>query len=127
VDALELVWEGRAQLETVPEALAMLKAMQPVSQEPIAYFDFQGKGFRWAQSVSIGEVPMIVKVEPMPLYSAPTHIGNVDSLYTSQERVKKLEENVQMLLYALEEISSMAGKSARAIARAAMLAMEKQT
>jgi hypothetical protein len=41
VEALELVWEGRAQLETVPEALAMLKAMQPVSQEPVPLSEWE--------------------------------------------------------------------------------------
>ena len=41
----------------------------PAAQEPVAYFDFQEKGFRWANHMSIGKVPVAVRVEAMPLYA----------------------------------------------------------
>jgi hypothetical protein len=39
--------------------------------EPIAYYDFQERGFYWANNVVHGPVPVTVKVDPMPLYAAP--------------------------------------------------------
>lgn len=38
-------------------------------QEPVAYFNFQEHGFYWAQNTKIGDVPVSIKVAPMPLYS----------------------------------------------------------
>jgi hypothetical protein len=40
-------------------------------QEPVAYYDFQERGFYWANNVVHGPVPVSVKVDPMPLYAAP--------------------------------------------------------
>ncbi len=42
--------------------------------------------------------------EQLDAFVAAIHIGNSDSLYTSQERVQKLEKSNQMLLEALKEI-----------------------
>lgn len=44
-------------------------------QEPIAYFDFQNKGFRWASHTFIDPVPVSVNIEPMKLYAAPQQIN----------------------------------------------------
>ena len=86
-----------------PEQLdAFVAAIRGKPAEPIAHFDFQKNRFRWATTTSIGPVPVSVRVEPMALYSAPTHIENVDSVCTSQERVQKLEKSNQMLLEALK-------------------------
>lgn len=42
-----------------------------VEQEPMAYFDFQERGFYWASNTSIDPVPVSIRVEPMALYTAP--------------------------------------------------------
>jgi len=44
---------------------------QQLTTEPVAFYDFQEKGFYWSSKTSIGKVPVSVKVEPMPLYAHP--------------------------------------------------------
>jgi hypothetical protein len=39
-------------------------------QEPVAFFDPQGKGFYWAKPTKI-TAPVTVDVEPLPLYTTP--------------------------------------------------------
>ena len=39
-------------------------------QEPVAYFDPQGRGFYWAKPTQI-DAPTIVDVPHLPLYTAP--------------------------------------------------------
>jgi hypothetical protein len=46
-------------------------ASQPAPvQEPVAFFDPQGKGFYWAKPTKI-TAPVTVDVEPLPLYTTP--------------------------------------------------------
>jgi len=39
-------------------------------QEPVAFFDPQGKGFYWAKPTKI-TAPVTIDVEPLPLYTTP--------------------------------------------------------
>jgi hypothetical protein len=58
-------------------------APQP-AQQPVAFYDFQKHGFRWADNTVVGQVPVAVMVEPMALYAAPApqpgHIVGVDKM-----------------------------------------------
>jgi hypothetical protein len=62
---------------------------------------------RYIAGISTGQVKRVAdhalaSVAQQP--AEPTHIENGDYLYTSQERVQKLEKSNQMLLEALKEI-----------------------
>ena len=49
--------------------MATMDGKSPV-QEPVAFFDPQGKGFYWAKPTKIA-APVTVDVEPLPLYTTP--------------------------------------------------------
>ena len=51
------------------ELKAALEQPAPV-QEPVAFFDPQGKGFYWAKPTKI-TAPVTVDVKPLPLYTTP--------------------------------------------------------
>ena len=62
LDKLLVVWEPC-------EMTNALQAAIDAPCEPVAYFDFQEHLFYWAKNVSIGHVPVTIKVEPMKLYA----------------------------------------------------------
>jgi hypothetical protein len=61
------------QVEILSDALAESRrevAALKAVQEPVAFFDPQGKGFYWAKPTKI-TAPVTVDVEPLPLYTTP--------------------------------------------------------
>ena len=70
--------------------------MPQVAKEPVAYFDFQEHGFYWAPNVKVGDVPVSIKVAPMPLYS--DLYKKDQKIDTSQERVYETAKSEQMPL-----------------------------
>jgi hypothetical protein len=61
------------QVEILSDALAESRrevAALKAVQEPVAFFDPQGKGFYWAKHTKI-TAPVTVAVDPMPLYTTP--------------------------------------------------------
>jgi hypothetical protein len=59
-------------------------------QEPVAFFDPQGKGFYWAKPTQI-TAPVTVDVEPLPLYTTPPaaqrpFVGLTDEMVTAAAR-----------------------------------------
>jgi hypothetical protein len=49
---------------------AIKQARSAPVQEPVAFFDPQGKGFYWAKPTKI-TAPVTVDFEPLPLYTTP--------------------------------------------------------
>ena len=73
-------------------------AQAAAAREPVAYFDFQEHGFYWAPNTTIGTVPVIRKVAPMPLYSEPDMYKSEPKTNTSQERVYETAKSEQVPL-----------------------------
>lgn len=92
------VWDGHTTEEKYERIFAAPARVPQAAREPIAYFDFQEHGFYWAPNVKIGDVPVIRKVAPMPLYSEPDMYKSESKTNTSQERVKKSEKSEQVPL-----------------------------
>jgi hypothetical protein len=59
-------FDPRNKFDTTPPAA-------PV-QEPVAFFDPQGKGFYWAKPTKI-IAPVTVDVKPLPLYTTPPNVA----------------------------------------------------
>jgi hypothetical protein len=81
------VLEGREQIK---QAIAA-----PV-QEPVAFFDPQGKGFYWAKPTKV-IAPVTVDVKPLPLYATPPaaqrqFIGLTDDIFENLRKSAKLKE-----------------------------------
>lgn len=71
LDAIHLWhWTGETHLLMAAHD-ALCKALAQPEQEPVAYFDFQQLKFTWAKHMTIGPVPVTIKVEPMALYTTP--------------------------------------------------------
>jgi hypothetical protein len=106
------------KIQDTAKALAMLKAMQPVSQEPIAEILT-----RLANEPPISGNHM---AQTRVLLAADWY-KKAPNLDTSQERVQKLTESNQMLLEVLKKAVSRQGFSNDELieARAAIAAAEK--
>lgn len=87
-------WQVEAQL--LCNAAIEHYIAQQAAKEPIAYFDFQEHGFYWAPNVKVGDVPVIRKIAPMPLYS--DLYKKDQKIDTSQERVYETAKSEQMPL-----------------------------
>lgn len=61
--------------------------VQAQKQEPVAYYDAQEHTFRWSKPTSFGYVPVTVKVEPIPLYTAPPQRQPVMRRATRDEKI----------------------------------------
>jgi hypothetical protein len=73
INALKYASTGNRRPEVIGPLTEALEALlaAPCEPQPIAYFDFQERGFYWAENVVHGPVPVSVKIEPMLLYAAP--------------------------------------------------------
>ena len=69
VEARALLYDGRKQDKAATALRTALAAEQP-KPEPVAYFDLQKQVFYWAKPTQI-DVPMIIALEPLPLFTAP--------------------------------------------------------
>ena len=87
--------------------------------EPIAYFDFQERGFYWANNVAHGPVPVSVKVDPMPLYTHPEPLTNAGLII--EKLTNELNRKDAVLRMALEALETLGlGKHTREAAIAAI-------
>ena len=71
-----------------PTALAAEQPKQEAKQEPVAYFDLQKQVFFWAKPTQI-DVPMIIALEPLPLFTAPP---DAEVLRRDAERYRYLRD-----------------------------------
>ena len=77
-------------------ALRRALEQQPVD-EPVAFFDPQERGFYWAKPTNV-DVPMTIKVEPMPLFATPPDIqAKVAELEAENAKLRSALENCRLL------------------------------
>lgn len=87
---------GLTEAETAATASVMGIVAPEAKQEPIAYYDFQERGFYWASNTSFAKPPVSVKVEPLPLFAHPAQVN------TAQGKLS-MEEYVGAELFAWQE------------------------
>ena len=68
-------------------------------QEPVAFFDPQGKGFYWAKPTKIA-APVTVDVEPLPLYTTPP-TAQRQWVGLTDEEIKSLNLESYMEVYKI--------------------------